>query len=395
MKAIDARLEPRFRGRSGYRKLVEQTTLRVSVTGIRGKSALTKVTANTLRERGLSVYAKITGTDPISVKDGVEVPIERDPRKKAILDETYAEVKKHWPFDAMVLENQAVTPYTMRVFNKLYCRPHYLLVTNIRRDHMGDLGRTVPQMAEAFARSAPTGCTLVNGERDPSIKKVLRKVCDARGVRFLDAAPDRHVVPGYETVTILDAMLIDWMGEGLTRTERREARRALERNFRWRDSVFPGVSWFHGAEINDVDSTRIVLEHLRREKDMPVTFIAYLRRDRIDRTASFIPFLADQLQQGVASHIILCGPKARHVQKRLDRWRDQVHVLPDKEASAPKAARFVEKHCRGEGVMTIINAVPPWPRAVARMIGDEGVPTKNDPDNRLLAALGLRSGVGA
>jgi hypothetical protein len=253
----------------------------------------------------------------------------------------------------------------MRVFNDLYCKPHYVLVTNVRRDHLGDIARTLPRMAKAFANSVPPGSVLVSGERDPELKTIMETTAKRRGVRFLDAAPGRLVVPGYESVTILDAMLYDWMGEGLAKSEKRMMLRDLESRFAWQESSVPGVSWFHGAEINDVDSTRLVIEHMQTRQHKPLTLVAYLRRDRVDRTVSFLPFFDAMLRDGSAERLVLCGHRSAAVANRLRAHRDRVHVLPDTPDSIEQALHILRDHSRGGAVMTVANAVPPWPHAFA------------------------------
>lgn len=371
-RAIERALPRRYRSKKGYGRLLGDLTLRVSVSGTRGKSRLTRMVAESLMERGLSVYAKETGTRPISWKDGAVREIQRDPRKSAVLNETYWEVKRHAPMDAIVLENQGITPYTMRTFHRIYCRPQYLLVTNVRRDHLADLARTRNRMAKEFVRSVPKGTTVVSGERDPEIKAIMEREAVRAGIRFLDASPPEEMVPGLETVTITDTLLRDWMQWGLTHDEHLDYRRGLEARFQWQDSTVPGVKWFHGAEINDVDSTQSVLDYLIRNEPRPVTFVAYLRRDRVDRTATFIPFLREQLRSDVASQVIVVGHRARGVRRRLRHWKGRVHVFADDEATVPTVLRHVAETCRDEAVMTIMNAVPPWPSRFAQAMEDDG-----------------------
>jgi gamma-polyglutamate synthase len=366
------RLPPGFRGRRGYGRLLEDVPLRISVSGIRGKSALTISMAEALFSRDYSVYAKVTGTDPVSWKNGIVRPIRRDPRRKAVIDETVREVMRHWPMDAIVLENQAITPYTMRVFNEMFCRPHYLLVTNIRRDHEGDIARGLPRIAAAFGRSLPSGSVLVSGERDPGLREILRTEAEAVEGRFLDASPKATDVPGFENVKIVHTVMKDTLGDGLTMDEVRAQHCRLESIFSWRESALPGVHWFHGAEINDVDSTRVVLDHLLRKRRSPVTVVAYFRRDRVDRTASFLPYLADLLDRGTIRQVHLAGDRARVVARRLRR-HGEVHVWRDDLQSAAELTRVLRLDCRGEAVFTVANAVPPWPRHVAAALsGDHG-----------------------
>jgi hypothetical protein len=372
-RAIERRLPPTYRGRRGWERMLDQTPLRISVSGIRGKSGLTRMVEEALRQRGLSTYAKITGTDPVSYKDGVAHAILRDPRKKSVLEETYWEAKKFWPFEAMVLENQAITPYTMRVFNHVYCRPHRLLITNIRHDHLADIARTLPRMAAAFARSAPPGCAIISGERDLGLRKVMRDEAQARDVRFIDASPRvNRAVPGLESITILDALLRDVNLPGIPKEQMRAHRSRLEDVFRWRETSLEDVHWFHGAEINDVDSTMAAINHIQHKRRLPVTMVAYLRRDRTDRTASFIPFFERMLNTGRARKVYLAGHGAQQVAKRMKPL--PVAVVEDDVSAVAALAKRLARECRGGGVVTVANAVPPWPRALARALDPAAVP---------------------
>lgn len=367
---IEKALPRRFRGRSGYRRLLDGVRLRVSVSGVRGKSGLVRMTDQALRARGLSVYAKETGTDPVSYKDGVPHAIPRDPHKKALMEETLWEVKTYWPMDAVVLENQAITPYTMRIFNEGFCRAQYLLVTNVRRDHLGTLGRAPDRIARAFGQSAPPGCVVVSGERDPALRTLIEREANERDARFLNASPRQPGLPGLECLTVLDALLWSALGEGLSREEWLRHENELRGRFRWTPSRLHGVKWFDGAEINDVDSTGSVLNYLQRTQPLPVNFVAYFRRDRLDRTASFVPFLRRALEEGVAVRAYVSGHGSQSVARRLSGW--PVHVIHDRADAVPGLLDRLGRECRDQAVMTIANAVPPWPRAVAAGLRLEG-----------------------
>lgn len=392
-EAIDAGLPPRFRGRAGHQALLDSMTLRVSVSGTRGKSALTKSTAQALHDRGLSVYAKVTGTDPLSFKDGKWNPIKRDPKNKAILEENMWEVKRYWPMDACVLENQGITPYTMNVFNELFVRPNYLFIANVRRDHAGDLARSLPRMAKAFAHSAPRKTTLVNGERDPKLIKIMEKVCKDRGVRFLDASPERMEIPGLENIAILDTFLQDWIGEGLTSSEKSTLRSRLQKRFTWGPSSLEGVKWFHGAEINDVDSTREVFNYLQKKHPLPTTMVAYFRHDRTDRTATFIPYLRDLLKEGKIERVVLGGHRAS-MAARILRSHGAVWEIKERPGSVNRLMELLARECHRGAVMSVANGVPPWPKEFALAMDPKGSPapeTKGRPGRPVQVPIGGRT----
>ncbi len=371
-RAVEATLPAAYRGRRGYLRLLDDIPLRMSISGTRGKSSLILGAESELRARGHRTYAKQTGTDPVSIRDGVHHPIHRPTRGGALFDENIWEVK-NWlqdGIDALLLENQAISGYTMRVFNEFFCRPHYVLITNIRRDHVEDLGDNLLQHPRAFGRSVPRGRTLVSGEVDEEIAYLLRRECESVGARFVDAAPHRsHVYPpGYESVTVLDSVLELATGRGLGESQLREEHERLRLRFAWSPSALPGVRWFHGAEINDVDSTRAIHQYLLGEEPLPTTFIAYFRPDRRGRTATFATFLAEGLREGWCKRAYLMGSGAEQVARRLQRWRSQVEVLPDQVESVPPLMERLAKDCVGEAVMTVANAVPPVARRLAQAL---------------------------
>lgn len=387
LRAIDANLPLRYRGRGGHRAMLDSLTLRISVSGTRGKSILTKRTAEALHERGLSVYAKVTGTDPLSFKDGHWNPIKRDRSNKAILEENIWEVKRYWPMDAAVMENQGITPYTMTAFNELFARPNYLFIPNVRRDHAGDLARSLPRMAKAFAHSAPRKTTIVNGERDRQLARIMAKVAKERGCRFLNAAPRRMEVPGYENLAIIDTFLQDWMGEGLTRGEKTKLHTELVERFTWEPSSIPGVMWFHGAEINDIDSTHEVFRYLQSKKSYPTTMVAYFRRDRTDRTATFIPFLRDKLKEGEIERVVVAGHRSDMV-ARILRKHGEVWRVKEEKGSVEQLMKHLSRDTRGGAVMTVANAVPPWPRAFSEAMRQAPASEDEQPNPQTASAPG-------
>lgn len=380
-RAVEATLPAEYRGRRGYTRMLDAVPLRISVSGTRGKSGLTTTLEQQLRRRGYATFAKQTGTDPVSISRGERHPIDRPARGGALFDENIWELKRFWQdgFDALILENQAISGYTMRVFNTRFCKPHYLLITNVRRDHFEDLGSNMYLHPAAFGRSAAPGTTVISGELDEDRAYLLRREVESVGGRFLDAAPRRggpHP-PGFESVTITDALLRDATGDGLTSEEVTEARDALDARFAWGPSALPGISWFHGAEINDVDSTRAIHEYLQHKKQLPTTFVACFRPDRRGRTDTFASYLREELTAGKVHKVFLAGHGAQHVLRLLRPWRDQVECVEDDPATLDDFLDRLADEAAGGAIMTVANAVPPFPRAVAKALG--GRSDRTDP----------------
>ncbi len=373
--SVERSLPQQYKGRTGYTRLLRDIPLRISVSGTRGKTSLTALCEEELRARGYQTFAKQTGLDPTSIKDGARFPIRRPRSEGAMFDENIWEVKRWWQggIDALVLENQAISAYTMRVFNHRFCRPHYLLVTNVRRDHIESLGDSMTAHAAAFGRSALRETTLISGEANENLAYTMRRECESVGARFVDAAPSRTEVhpPGYEAITVLDALLRLATRSGLE-TERRDTERArLARHFKWRTSSLPEVLWFSGAAVNDVDSTRTVYRWLQRSQSLPTTFVAYLRPDRRGRTASFVSFFVEGFAEGWCHGLYLAGAGSDLVASRLRRWSERVRVFDDDVSEIPGLTRHLAEECRGGAVMTVANAVPPFPRAVEAALSSD------------------------
>lgn len=359
------RLRDRLRIRLGSRQVLDAYDARVSVMGTRGKSGLVERLARVFHGRGLSTYAKVTGTDPVSYKDGVGHPIPRG-EGAVHLDETLWELAHFAPADVAIVENQAIGPYTMRVFNRRFLDPDVVLVTNLRRDHQPELGDDLESIARANGQAASPGSQVFCGEPRAEAREPFLEEAREAGATAVDASPAGGIsVPGREVLPLIDHALTHLYGRGLTHAERSQLERELRETFRWRESSREGLVWFHGAEMNDVDSTAETLDYLQRDQARPVTFVAYLRKDRRARTRAFRGFLQDALDAGEAEKVYLAGHGAQALARRLEAPEDLVEVVPDEPDRVPQLVDRIQAESRSGRVMTVANAVPPFPRRLA------------------------------
>jgi hypothetical protein len=357
-----------LRGPDGFVRLVQGIGLRVSVIGTRGKSTLGAMAAAALKRRNVPTYTNA----PAPPSDAPGSDLVANAFAWAGIDRTGHEgfaqaidgLQRSWPVAAAVLRNPGSSPALQREFHAKVALPHYVLLTNVRRDPQGLMPKGPDAAARAAVQCVTPGATLISGESDPALKSVLRRECERLGIPFLDAAPARMDVPGAEAVSVLDALLLHRFGSGLQPGEEDSLRRELETRFRWTSSTIPGVRFFDAGPIHDVDSTQIVLNHLQAQRRHPVTFVAYFRRDRPGRTRAYAPFLADLLNAPDTRQVILCGAGARGVADRLQRWESQVHVVPEDLAAVPRLVRRLEFECQGGAIVTLANGAGEWPRAL-------------------------------
>lgn len=287
-----------------HRRRLEEIDVKIVVSGTRGKSGTTERIYDVLRSRGYDAYAKVTGNHPLSLYDGEENPIERGER--VTLYENVEELRKYFPVDALVLENQGITDYTTRMMNERFGNPDVLVLTNVRQDHRDTLGGTRADIARAFARATPAGTHVVNGEQDERLRTYIERELEAVDATVSHVeVPERHQnIPAAECIYALDHVLEAIDEEPLSDRQRE----SMLADFRveWTHALDGRV--YNAADVNDVESTEMVRQAL--VDDEPIQPFVYLRRDRRARTASFHDYLEDLFEDGAIEQARVAGGHA-------------------------------------------------------------------------------------
>lgn len=287
-----------------HRRRLDEIGVKIVVSGTRGKSGTTERIYDVLRSRGYDAYAKITGNHPLSLYDGEENPIDRGER--VTLYENVDELRKYFPVDALVLENQGITDYTTRMMNERFGNPDVLVLTNVRQDHRDTLGGTRADIARAFARATPSGTHVVNGEQDPRLREYIERELEAvdATVSHVDV-PERHQnIPAAECIYALDHVLEAIDEEPLSNRQRE----SILDEFRVDWTHVLGGRVYNAADVNDVESTEMVRQAL--VDDEQIQPFVYLRRDRRARTASFHDYLEDLFANGAIEQARVAGGHA-------------------------------------------------------------------------------------
>ncbi|MFB3853571.1 MAG: poly-gamma-glutamate synthase PgsB [Vicinamibacterales bacterium] len=139
--------------------------VRIHVNGTRGKSSVTRLIAAALREAGVPVVAKVTGTEPrLILPDGSERPVRRF--GPATIRE---QIRLLWTARrlgarAVVAECMAVRPDLQWISERRILRSTLGVVTNVRPDHGEEMGTTLDSVARSLANTVPERAILVIGE---------------------------------------------------------------------------------------------------------------------------------------------------------------------------------------------------------------------------------------
>ena len=160
-----------------HQKSLSLIPLRIHVNGTRGKSSVTRLVAAGLREGGLRTFAKTTGTAPRVIdSDGKDRIIHRL-RLPSIGEQvrllSYFSSQKP---DAVVIECMAVQPQYQWIAEHQMVKSHIGVITNVRPDHLDEMGPTEEDVAYSLCNTVPVNSVLITGEdQKPDILENISK----------------------------------------------------------------------------------------------------------------------------------------------------------------------------------------------------------------------------
>ena len=144
---------------------INKIPLRIHVNGTRGKSSVTRLIAAGLREGGLRTFAKTTGTAPRVIDaDGKDRIIHRL-RLPSIGEQV--RLLKYFSSerpDVVVMECMAVQPQYQWIAEHQMVRSQIGVITNVRPDHLEEMGPTDNDVAFSLCNTIPVNGVLITGE---------------------------------------------------------------------------------------------------------------------------------------------------------------------------------------------------------------------------------------
>jgi len=160
--------------------------IRIHVNGTRGKSSVTRLIAAGLREGGLKTFAKTTGTAPRVIDAEGKDRIIHRLRLPSIGEQvrllSYFASQKP---DAVVIECMAVQPQYQWIAEHQMIKSHIGVITNVRPDHLEEMGPTEDDVAYSLSNTIPTNGVFITGEdQKPEILKYISK---KNGSEFIHA----------------------------------------------------------------------------------------------------------------------------------------------------------------------------------------------------------------
>ena len=145
---------------------IRSIPLRICVTGTRGKSSVTRLIASCLRESGLRVIARTTGSRPVIIlPDGEEKEVRRRGFPSILEGKKLLNLGAELKAQALVAELMSIRPESSHVESIQIFNPHIVVITNVRLDHLAQMGPSRQDIARCFTASFPErGTVFVLGE---------------------------------------------------------------------------------------------------------------------------------------------------------------------------------------------------------------------------------------
>ena len=139
-----------------HTRSISNLPIRIHVNGTRGKSSVTRLIAAGLRESGLKVLAKTTGTTPRIINEfGRDMIIHR--LRSASIGEQ-VKLMRFFSYkkpDAIVMECMAVNPQYQWVSEHKILQSNYGVLTNVRADHLEEMGYSINHIAKSLSNTIP------------------------------------------------------------------------------------------------------------------------------------------------------------------------------------------------------------------------------------------------
>ncbi|NIM90866.1 MAG: poly-gamma-glutamate synthase PgsB [Candidatus Aminicenantes bacterium] len=135
---------------------IKKIPLRICVTGTRGKSSVVRLIASSLREAGVRVLAKTTGTLPVLIfPDGQEKEIERRGNPSLLEGKKVLKIAAMHQVKALVTELMSIQPEYGFAESIQMIKPGILVITNVGLDHLAQMGSTKMEIARSLAVAIP------------------------------------------------------------------------------------------------------------------------------------------------------------------------------------------------------------------------------------------------
>ncbi|MGI5223526.1 poly-gamma-glutamate synthase PgsB [Actinoallomurus sp. CA-142502] len=343
---------------------LERIPVRILVNGIRGKSSVTRLTAGALRGPGRTVVAKTTGSAARFIApDAAEMPI---PRRFGVVNviEQLGVVRRAAELAAtfLVAECMAVQPDLQELNQNRLIRSTIGIITNVRLDHVEEMGPGLEDIARSLSRSMPWGGVCFTTEREHF--SVLALEAMRRNCTLIRVNPENVTdaeMRGFDWITFKDNVVLALAVARYLGVSRREALAGM-----YAAPPDPGVLRVERRQVgaaelqavnlfaaNDPQSTLMNIDRLNLAgRDVQV--VINCRPDRMERNA--------QMGEIVAaidpSQVYLIGSPTRSALRAISpSYRPRVVDLGGEEHTGPALLERIGARLRPATTLLMIGNI--------------------------------------
>lgn len=311
----------------------------IHVNGIRGKSTVSRLIDAGIRAGGYRVFTKITGTSPRYIStDGKEYEIKRKGKPNIREQIKIFNLAVKEKAEILILECMAVRPEYQRICEEKILKADIGVITNVRADHLDEMGDTLDKIAESLSNTIPSNGVVFTGDKkyiDFFEKKSFEKKSKVIG------CSDGLILEEYKKIDFLDNVEL---ALGVCKYLGIDEIKALEgmKNYKRDPGVLKTIKFknSHGKDIffvnalaaNDPDSSEIILNRIKEKEYWK--YKKYLmvnnRKDRVSRWEQYIKFVL-KLENNFFK-IIVSGENQRiFVKKLLDLGIEKEKIILAKD----------------------------------------------------------------
>jgi len=146
---------------------LRRVPVRICVAGTRGKSSVVRLIAGALREAGLNVLAKTTGSRAaLILPDGTERELRRRGLPSILEQKRIVRTAARLGAKILVTEMMSIREECLLAESRRLIRPGVLVLTNVRLDHLDLMGRSREEIAVCLASAFPLHGTVILPEEE-------------------------------------------------------------------------------------------------------------------------------------------------------------------------------------------------------------------------------------
>ena len=302
-----------------YEKIINDKRLKsfkhiIHINGTRGKSTTCRLIDAGLRNCGWKVFTKTTGTIPTIID--VNGNVERIKRLgNANIREQLRIVKQAYKQKAeiLVIECMAIQPELQSITQHKMLKADIVAITNVRHDHLSEMGSTLNDIAFSLANTVPfNGHLIVSSDEH---KKVFERRAITNNSQYYLAKAyamenDFDTFPENVNIALTVAEILAVSQDAFTEGMRNYIKDPGALKYYQIDKTI----FINGLSINDPDSIKIVYRKITEQ--FSSSDLTILLNNRLDRPKRALQ-LVDLFNDIECKNILLCGGNAEFIKHRI------------------------------------------------------------------------------